>query len=1109
MPAAPDFRLYYSNALDVLAELLARELREAVPGRPLLAPDIVLIPQVAMRRWLQATLAQRHGIAANLQFLTPGEFVRAALDANIPGASEDLDAAALQWRLYAQLAEPAALRGRALAQLHDYLTGDDALKPWALAGELAAIFEKYQAWRRDWLLAWEAGRDPADAQAELWRRIAAGRRHRARRIDDYLARFDTPEGPLPAGLPERMFAFATLNISPDVLRVIATQARAGTLHFYVPTPSRRYWGDLPSYAQRLGEDPNAQDDENPLLAAWGAAGRDFMAVLGGHEVVRPSREIESYADPETLPDDAPEHDTLLGRLQRDLLHRRAPRRWRDVFDRGDASVQAHACHTRLREVQVLHDGLRALLDNTLVDGRRLDPPLQAREIAVLAPDIDQYRPHIEAVFGALAGTRDYIPYALADLSPLAGEPLAEVFLRLLALPSSRFGVSEVLDLLATPAVSEAAGLDAAGLERLQTWLHEAGARWGLDPAHRARHDAPADEAYTWRFALDRLLLGHASGDDEEIAGVSPWIELEGSALDALDALIRVLRVLARHERLLGRAMRPAQWRDTLFALLDALLPERPRALSDQRAIERLRRQIDAFAASASEAGIDRAVPPDVVRAYFQKALSESDTRAPLLTGGVSFARMVPMRLLPFRVICVLGLNDSEYPRRDPAGGLNKLAQELTTPARRFGDRSVREDDRFLFLQLLASAQDVFYVSWLGADPRDGSAREPSVLVSELLDAAAVYHHDPAAARRELVLHHSLQPFSPRAFGDGDDPRRFSYQATWHPAADALRGPRAPLGPWFTDVLSEAEAETELPLVALRRFLADPPAHFLRTRMGLRLPDEIDVHFDLDPLTTPSHGLDRWRLEQAVFDARANDDTDDLAQRLRAQALLPSGPIGERQLAAFRAQVQPYASALRRWREGEPEARAFELDIDGVRLYGHLDRLYRNGALRIRLNELHGPAQIAHGLDWLVLSALEDPRPLAQLASFDGEAAVRMRAPISPQHARDALRTLLALRREGLREPLPIQARSAWLWYSAPRGDDNTDAAAWKTAREQWFGAERKWGEVDSAAVQLALRGRDPFLDDADGARFRALALRLFDAVVHGRTTSLHPVEAVA
>ncbi|MDR7132880.1 exodeoxyribonuclease V gamma subunit [Lysobacter niastensis] len=1100
MPGRPDFRLYHSNALDVLAELLAAQLREPVPGRPLLTPDTVLIPQVAMRRWLQSTLARRHGIAANLRFLTPGEFVRDALDANVPGASEDLDAAALQWRLYAQLSEPSALTGRAFAPLREYLSGEDPLKPWALSGELAGIFEKYQAWRRDWLLAWESGQEPADAQAELWRRVAAGRHHRARRLDDYLSRFGAPDGPLPAGMPARMFAFATLNISPDVLRVIATQARAGTLHFYVPTPSHRYWGDLPGYAQRLRDDAATGDDDNPLLAHWGAAGRDFMAVLGGYEVVHPSQEIERYADPEALDDDAPERDTLLGRMQRDLLHRRAPRPWRSEVKRDDASVQAHACHTRLREVQVLHDRLRALLDDP-----RFDPPLQAREIAVMAPDIDPYRPHIEAVFGGLGGSRDYIPYALADLSPLAGEPLAEVFIRLLALPTSRFGVSEVLDLLATPALAEAAGLDAAGLERLRRWLHEAGARWGLDPDHRARHDAPADDAYTWRFALDRLLLGHACADDADIAGVAPWIELEGRALDALDALIRVLRTLARHERLLGRAMAPAQWRDVLFALLDALLPEHPRTMGDQRAIERLRRQIDAFAASADEAGFERAVPAEVVRAYFQQALAESDTRAPLLTGGVSFARMVPMRLLPFRVICLLGMNDGDYPRRDPAGGLNKMALELTTKARRFGDRSLRDDDRFLFLQLFASAGEVFYVSWLGADPRDGSAREPSVLVSELLDAAGDYHRAPKA-RRELVLHHPLQPFAPRAFGMADEPRHFSYQKAWHPAADALCGARSVPAPWFTDVLPEAEPEQELPLIALRRFLTDPAGQFLRQRMGLRLPDEIAASDDLDPLTTPASGLDRWSLQQVVFDACVEGDVLALAARLRALAVLPSGPLGERQLAELKAGVQPFAAALRQWRQGEAETRPFELGLDGVRLYGHLDHLYPHGALRMRLDALHGPAQIAHGLDWLVLSALGDPRPLAQLAQWDEGPGVRLRPAIPKAQARAALRELLALYREGMREPLPMQARSAWLWYDAPRADESGEAAAWKAAREQWFGDDRRWGEVDQTAVQLALRGRDPFLDELDGARFRTLSTRLFEAVVHGRASDVHAGE---
>ncbi|MBN8800744.1 MAG: exodeoxyribonuclease V subunit gamma, partial [Stenotrophomonas acidaminiphila] len=790
--ASADFRLYHSNALDVLASLLAHALREPDPGRPLLAADTVLIPQVAMRRWLQSTLAAEYGIAANLEFLTPGEFVARALKENVPGEQDDLGAAGLHWRLYAALTDAALMRQPAMAALRAYLAGnapggDDPLRAWSLAAELGGVFEKYQAWRRDWLLRWEAGADAADPQAILWRHIAGGQQHRARRINDYLARFEGAGQPLPRGLPSRLFAFATLNVSPDVLRVIATQARVGTLHFYLPTPTRAYWGDLQTLAERLRggiDDPfGSAAGENPLLQAWGAAGRDFMAVLGSYEVVHPSGEIAAYADPERregpMLDQGGLRDSLLHRLQADLFHRRArpPAPLRPALRVDDPSVQVHACHTRLREMQVLHDQLRALLDDP-----RFDPPLQPREIAVLAPDIDPYVPYLESVFGGRGGGEGHIPWALADASPLQGEPLAEVFVQLLGLPVSRFGLNEILDLLASPPLAAAAGLDAAAFERLHGWLQAAGARWGLDAAHRGQHQAPADDACTWQFALDRLLLGHASGSDDDLAGVAPWPELEGSALAALDALIRLLRVLARHQKTLAEALPPAQWRERLLGLLAALLPDAPAEPSTQRALERLRKLVDEFAGEAARAGFEAPVPAEVVRAHFSAVLSEADTRAPLLTGGVSFGRMVPMRLLPFRAICVLGLNDGDFPRRDPAAGLSRLTAELGTARRRHGDRSLREDDRFLFLQLLASAQEIFYLSYLGADARDGSVREPSVLVSELIDAVAACHADPAAARHAMVVRHPLQPFAPAAFGGDGEPRRFSYRRQWHPAA---------------------------------------------------------------------------------------------------------------------------------------------------------------------------------------------------------------------------------------------------------------------------------------------------------------------------------------
>ncbi len=1119
MPApASDFRLYHSNSLEVLAGLLATELRAPAPGQPLLAPDTVLIPQVAMRRWLQATLAAEHGIAANLEFLTPGEFVQRALDANVPGAADDLGADALRWQLYAALTDAAVLRDPALQPLRRYLDGDNALKPWSLAGELASVFEKYQAWRRDWLLGWEAGRAPRDPQAALWRRIAGGRAHRARRIDDYLARFAQEAGggdaPLPLGLPPRVFAFATLNVSPDVLRVIATQARAGVLHFYMPTPARSYWGDLQTLGERMRaqeNDPFASGEpENPLLQAWGAAGRDFIAVLGGYEVVHLSGEIAAYDDPEQRSDDAPANDSLLQRLQRDLLHRRAPPSapWRGSVDLRDPSLQAHACHTRLREVQVLHDQLRGLLE----DGR-FDPPLQPREIAVLAPDIDPYAPHIEAVFGGLAGSPDFIPYALADTSPLASEPLAEVFLRLLALPVSRFGLNEILDLLACAPIAAGAGLDAPAWERLHGWLSAAGARWGIDAGHRQRHQAPHDDAYTWAFALDRLLLGHASGDEGDIAGVAPWPELEGSALAALDALIRLLRILARQERVLGAAMTPAQWRERLLDLLDAILPQPPQAPADQRALERLRNSIDGFADAARRAGFDNPVPPEVLRAHFAAELGEADTRAPLLTGGVSFGRMVPMRLLPFRVLCVLGMNDGDYPRRDPAAGLNQLTAELGTGRRRHGDRSLREDDRYLFLQLFTAASEVFYLSYLGADPRDGSAREPSVLVSELVDVAARYHADPASAGRQLVVHHPLQPFAAAAFGAGGeaaaeaDPRRYSYRGEWRPAADSAQSPRGAPARWLVDPLPAGDEAQSLPLSELRNFLRDPADAFLRHRLAIRLPEAGEADDDdRDPLAAPGSGLRRWQLQQAVFAACVQGATEDaqLHGRLRARALLPSGPLGERQLKVLRAQVQPYAEAFARWRgANEEESEAFELDLDGVRLHGRIEQVYANDLPRFRFDKLHGPSQIAHGLDWLVMSALGRKSRLLQFhETGDGPGPVP-RDPVAPGAARDALRALMRLRRQGLREPLPFGPRAGWLWYDGesrlragekPRANSKTP---WQRAYDQWH-AERGWSEGATGSARLALRGRDPFEDAGLGEEFRAIAAIVFDAVVLGR-----------
>ena len=1112
MPERPqaDFRLYPSNDLDVLAGVLGELLRAPGDG-DWWREEWVLVPQFSMRRWLQQALAVRLGICANVRFVTPGEFVEHALKTNLGEApsGDRLMPEVLRWHLLRELETnpPAEFAG--------FVAHADPRRRWSLATSLADSFEKYQAWRREELLAWERRAPRDDAQAQLWKRIGSGRAHRARRIGEYLRRFSSEESvEAPVGLPSRLFVFACQNISPDVLQVVASQARTGRQHFFLHTPSRVYWGDLDRWAADYRPD---EDDrfggENPLLAAWGQAGRDFIAALGSGETVRARFETPAFTQPLA--------DTLLGRLQQDVLENRAPLTdavvgspWpRQDVDSADASLQFHACHTRLREVQVLHDQLRALLEEKATPGRaRIDP----RDIAVLMPDVDAYAPHVEAVFGGALGTAREIPYTIADTSPLASAAIAEAFLRLLRLPMQPLTLADTIDLLAVPALAERFDVDDADRTRLQDWLQASGARWGLDGADRERHDAGSESAYTFEFALDRLLLGMASGEEDMIAGVAPWPELEGQSTQSLDALVRLLAALRSYGTRLQGPHAPGEWSDLLADMIAALFAAEPRDGAERAVLERLHQAVADLADSARLATFDEPVAHSVVLDHFQAELASSDARAPFLSGGVCFGKMVPMRLIPFRVMCVLGMEEAAFPARDGRDPINRINQALDSAQRRVGDPSRRDADRYLFLQLFSSASRVFYASWIGMDARDGSRREPSMLVSELLDVAARYHQGEAGQadrepmRERLIVRHALQPFSPAAFGAAlpeerqGDARRFSYDVRWHPAADAAigTGEREVFAP--ARLPRQQEPEATVSLAQLRNALMRPHEFYLQQGVGLRLPEEEAALEEHEPFGTPD-ALARYGLRQVVFDAWCESGEapalSALQSRLLARGLLAPGADGMAVLQGVMEEVAPFAEvAVQAGFAGVGDSAPFELPLQEGTLIGALERIHPQGVFRAVLNPngRHGGYALRHGLDWLVAST--QGLPLHELSAEKKGAPPRIltRASLPPADAQQVLSALQALRRYGMGRPLCFLPKSGHAWWLAAQVDADK---ALLEARNVWGGGDDDFGGPGEAraATLMALRGRDPFVDgDVDSLNaFELLSHLIFSAVERG------------
>ena len=1085
------FRLHTSNDAAKLADALGGQLC-AARDNPLV-PVRVLVPQAGLKRWLQVHLAERMGVIANVEFTPPAQFTWELLRAARPELPQHspFDVEVLRWHLHALLGE--RLDGAALAALREYLaSGSDPLRRFALSLELARVYERMQGYRRDTLLDWEhhafnQGGGGSDWQAELWRRLLprVGGASRAARVDEWLRAFDpdyppgsSDEKPAPPGLPDRLACFACANVSPDVLRMLAVAGRHCDVDFYLPLPSMEYLGDLPRTRAAVRTRRGERNGENPLLLSLGGALSEFVGLLFGYQHVQPDIEHDAY-------DAGIPRTALLGRVRDDILQHAAPRDG-ERAERPDASLQFHACHTQLREVQTLHDALLSMF--------AADPSLKPREVAVMMPNVAAYQPAIEAAFGGMPEHDPRcLPYNVGDVSAAAAHPAARLFLTLLDAPTSRWECSEILDVLAVPGVMRRLDLDASQLEQLARQLQESGVRWGED--EHARAQIGGYREFSFAFGLDRMLAGFACGDEATtlVAGVAPLAGVEGSGAARIDALLAVLAAWRKLREFSSREWSAADWQRRLNALFDGLYASDPNDIAESRALERVRGAL-AELVEHTEAASLQVLPWRDLRAFLRERLDQPDPRQHLFAGGITFCGMVPLRVVPFRVICLLGMGEAAFPRRDP-GGLDPLTADRRAGRAQRGDRSVREDDRLLFLQLLASARDAFYVSWIGRDAHSNETLAPSVVVAELMDVLREGYLAGDSVDAWIPRVEPLHPFDAALF-DARAPR--SYAKEWLAAAAAPEAEAAntPFVPELPLPQVETTHASVLMLDELRRFLLDPARGFLEHGLGLRLPGEQRDDADSEPLS-PTDGLTRWSLTRALLDfgegnASGNRDL------LRARGQLPPGALGDEALRDAHVRADALRAAVLAFTAGAAPLPVETLRVewdDGTRLEGAPADPYPDGVLYLRPGTIDGRHVLRAWLDALLCAAAGVDKPV-MLVGLDGNDTCSFALPALAQaQAREQLRALIELHRDGRRAPLPFFVRTSWDHArtcakaarksgDAPAGIDITmfEKAAREAGNENGFG---RANEFESDAVCITWRGRE-FPGAADGELAQAL-----------------------
>ena len=1121
-----------------LGELLAEPLADPF------ATEVVSVPTPGVERWLAQGLAGRlgtgpagaDGVCAGVAFPSLRRLADRALGGAGSAGEDPWHPQRAVWPLLRVLD---ASRGESWAAvLWSYLGDRDGraseldgtrtrpLDParggrrWATARHLAELFARYAAARPDMVRAWSAGRDLDGTaqplgedrawQPELWRRlrIEIGTPSPDERLAAGVAALLAD--PATTDLPSRLSVFGPTRLEPQHVAVLGALARGRDVHLWLPHPSPALWdalavghgGDGAGSAvgvglaalPRRGGNHDGAAGRHRLLAYLGRDVRELQQVLHASGAVSGDRHLAAPASPPR---------TLLQQLQADIAADRGPTA-QHRLQPGDRSVQLHRSHGPDRQVEVLREVLVGLLAD--------DPTLEPRDVVVLCPDIETFAPLVAAAFGldddqaAAEHPGHRLRVRLADRSLRQVNPLLSVLNRLVLLAGSRMEAAALLDLCAAPPVARRFSFNADELERLRDLVAQSGVRWGLDAEHRARFGMAGFGQNTWSAGLDRLLLGVTMDEtDQHFLGTAlPLDDVDSADVDLVG---RLAEYVARVREVTDRCTVPQPLGAWVRLFREAL--ELLTAVTQDQSwqVGHAHGELSRLTEAAGD-DADAVLSLADVTALLADAFRGRPGRSNFRTGTLTMCTMHPMRSIPHRVVCLLGVDDGVFPRRGRLDGDDVVAADP-----RVGDPDPRSEDRQLMLDAVMAAEEHLVVVFAGMDARSGIDVPPAVPVKELLDTldetASTDSGRPVA--EAVTVRHPLQPFDPDNFvADARTAvasgQRFSFDRAALRGARAARGPRsAPPPVYDRRPLAPLAGDTPVELAELVRFYRHPVRALLKTRAGMSL-------FEDDASPTPQipvdlDGLQRWDIgERLLLLHLQGQELETLKAAEWRRGTLPPRAFGSRILEDVGAKVAEVAASAAPFLAAPATKVEVATELASRPLTGTVAGVHGDDLVQVSYANLSARHKLAAWIQLLALAAARPGRPW-RAVNVTGRGVTAL-GPVEPAWAARWLAGLVELQDLGLREPLPFAARTSALYAQYRRTGQPLARPQWASLRHQWdrdcdpsyacfYGHDPDRPALTGFDVLLAEPHRpgEELADLVEETRFGTLARRVFDPLL--------------
>lgn len=1050
--------IHSGSQLQLLADELLKQFR-LHPSKNVLAPELFVVQNYGMARWLSLYIAEKEGIAANLQFKFPAEIywhIMRMMDPEIP---ENLasDRRPMRWVLFQILLED---DDPALFILRDYIQNQDQKKKemrcWNLAGRIADVFDQYLTYRPDMLRAWENRSSPTGSESEYWQAVLWNKLdehwqaksdrsgvHRATLHHTLLERINT--GTIPVDdLPQQLSVFAVSDMPAAYIETLVALSNIIDIHFYLVDVSG--------------------NQSNTLVHSLGQAGIEFRTLL--LDEVKKDSGLSEVTNQNIQPDkDAPSN--LFEIFRKELVTGQTSSGLIAVDD----SIQVHSCHSARREVEVLYNQLLQILDKN----KHLEPS----DILVLCPDMNTYAPEIEAIFGAVEEGMPKIPHHLVETASQTSR-VNLAFQKILHLVDSRFKVTDVLDLLDSEPIRQALAFSAEEIQTVERWIEENHIHWGINGKQKKEMGLPESPSFTWQAGLNRMMTGYAMQTSAHVLfnGIYPYEEifrtedarLLGCFSTFLNRLFRCHQQTCEKHTLSEWSQIMGKWLSEFF------VEEEPYLIS----LQKLREVLHSLPTEQQHAAMNQKISFRVIRSYLENRIEQEGTGGGRPGRGVTFSGMVPMRNIPAKMVCMIGMNDGIFP-----GAANTVEFNLITKNPRPGDRLPGKENRQVFLENIVAAEHAIYFSYTGQSNKKEIEFPPSVVVRELIDYLSDQYK---IEEKELVQKHKLQSFSSSYLSRNINKNLFTYSNQDKRIATVLHQKVTKKLRFMERSLSKPdESYKTVSVRELISFFQHPARYLLQQRLGINLR-EGEV-LDEDRERFKLNGLQQYQIGQEILEEYLADQSSlkSFKQVASARDWLPTGWPGDRAYNGQARQVEEFGKHIQQELNYKHLA-SLEVNFkcDSLTLTGKLDQVYEHQQLLFRLGKVKAKYLIELWIKHLLFQTVkpEGHSGMSTLYTLEGSVDVQKITLPPVANAENKLSDLLRLYWRGLQEPICFFPESSYAFVENDIQPENDEAYAIRQADKKWFSSWDYTQEREDAYNKQLMGSYNPIIDSRLSRKFK-------------------------